>query len=272
VTFTAAATGCRNANPLYEFWMRATSSPGWTMVQGYSTTTTFAWNTNGLAGGYYLSVWAKDSAIATANFDANATTLYSVKPPSCASVTLSPAPGSPQNAGTKVVFTAQAVNCPDPPVYEFWMRAASSSSWRAVQAYSTNNTFTWDTSGAVGGYYISVWAKDTASPTPNFDANATVPYAVNSTACTAVTLSQSPTVMGQFVASASGCGNPGALYEFWARPASSNTWTVVCPYSSTNGCTVSFSPGSYYISVWAKDAASGTSTFDVNATVTYVQH
>ena len=59
VTFTAAASGC--AHPLYQFWILV---PGhaWQVVQPYSASATFNWNTSGLAGGSYLyTVWARDS-------------------------------------------------------------------------------------------------------------------------------------------------------------------------------------------------------------------
>jgi photosystem II stability/assembly factor-like uncharacterized protein len=67
VAITASATGCPNA--LYEFWMLA---PGgtWTLVQAYSTTATFTWNTAGTAAGSYrFSVWARDAS-SSASYDA----------------------------------------------------------------------------------------------------------------------------------------------------------------------------------------------------------
>jgi putative pyrroloquinoline-quinone binding quinoprotein len=60
ITISASASGC--ANPRYEFWILA---PGgsWTIMQPYSSTATFNWNTTGLAdGGYEYSVWARDTS------------------------------------------------------------------------------------------------------------------------------------------------------------------------------------------------------------------
>jgi hypothetical protein len=60
VTITGAAAGC--PNPLYEFWLL---SPGgaWTLVQPYSSRTTFDWTTAGKASGSYrFSVWARDAS------------------------------------------------------------------------------------------------------------------------------------------------------------------------------------------------------------------
>jgi hypothetical protein len=62
VTITGAASGCTSANPRYEFWMRAASQSYWQLVQGYSTTAAYDWNSTGaLAGTVYFGVWVKDA-------------------------------------------------------------------------------------------------------------------------------------------------------------------------------------------------------------------
>lgn len=83
VTFTAVAAGC--PNPLYEFWVLAPASITWTAVQSYSSTATFAWNTNGQAAGtYHVSVWARDAASPGINtnslgsYDAFVATVYTL--------------------------------------------------------------------------------------------------------------------------------------------------------------------------------------------------
>jgi len=61
VTFTATASGCPNASPLYQFWVLA---PGgsWTIAQPYSTSNTFTWSTAGKpTGTYYVAVWVRDA-------------------------------------------------------------------------------------------------------------------------------------------------------------------------------------------------------------------
>jgi hypothetical protein len=60
-TITITATSATCTHPMYQFWIKA---PGgsWTIMQAYSTMTTFSWNTTGLpAGTYDWSVWVKDS-------------------------------------------------------------------------------------------------------------------------------------------------------------------------------------------------------------------
>ena len=51
VAFTAAASGGSGSYE-YRFWLLTGST--WTMVQDYSTSATWNWNTAGVAPGYYL--------------------------------------------------------------------------------------------------------------------------------------------------------------------------------------------------------------------------
>jgi hypothetical protein len=61
VIVTAHAAGC--ANPLYHFSVLAPGATSYTVVQGYSSSASFTWNTTGLAPGIYrFSVWARDAA------------------------------------------------------------------------------------------------------------------------------------------------------------------------------------------------------------------
>jgi hypothetical protein len=66
VAFTAVAAGCTNPNPLYEFWFLDGST--WRVVQGWSTTATWTWNTTGApAGTQHFGVWVRDAASAGVN-------------------------------------------------------------------------------------------------------------------------------------------------------------------------------------------------------------
>jgi hypothetical protein len=62
VTITASATGC--SNPRFEIWILP---PGgtWTLLQGYTGSGTYMWNTSGYATGTYtFSIWARDASSA----------------------------------------------------------------------------------------------------------------------------------------------------------------------------------------------------------------
>lgn len=161
--FVAAAAGCSGSTPLYEFWRRPATSATWTMIRSYATAGSVTWDTSGVSGMFYLSVWAKDSNSATTTFDANATTAYTVNPASCASVAMGATP-----ATGAVTFTATAAGCSNPnPQFEFWILAGSS--WQVVQPWSTGTSWTWSTAGvAPGTYHFGVWVRDAASPGVNF--------------------------------------------------------------------------------------------------------
>src|SRR5439155_23242658 len=50
ITITAAAGGC--TSPQYQFWVHAPTG-SWALAQNYSSSSTFTWNTPGLASGTY---------------------------------------------------------------------------------------------------------------------------------------------------------------------------------------------------------------------------
>jgi len=78
-------------------------------------------------------------------------------------------PASPQAPGASVKFTATATGCPNPN-YQFWLQPPGGA-WSIVQAYSTSNSWTWNTSGlAAGTYTLDVYTRD-ASSAASFDAH-----------------------------------------------------------------------------------------------------
>ncbi len=164
-TFTATASGC--PKPLYEFWARWQGYSTWQLLQGYSTSNVYHWNSTGAAPGTeYVGVWAKDSSSPTGTFDANLSIPYSVTTPACGSVTVAATPTSVMHGSGTVTITGAASGCTNAnPLYEFWMRPASLSTWQLVQGYSTSATYDWNSTGAAAGtVYFGVWAKDAGSP------------------------------------------------------------------------------------------------------------
>lgn len=78
VTVTAAATGC-STSPRYEFWLRPASSGTWQLVQAYSTSSTYDWNSTGAAvGTVYLGVHVRDANSTNPNGDSVANTPVTV--------------------------------------------------------------------------------------------------------------------------------------------------------------------------------------------------
>ena len=282
VQFSATSPKC--PNPRYQFWILAPgAASAWTVAQAYSGSATFTWNTTGKrAGTYHVGVWAKDVSSSGANCssigcnDAYTSVPYTVNPAPCTSVTESAAPPSPSTSGIQVTFTAAASGCPS-VLYAFWARWQGDSNWYLLQDYSTTNVYKWNSTGAAPGTeYIGVWAKDASSLTDTFDANASIPYSVTTPSCASVTASAAPATVvhgsGTHVAitsSASGCSNPGQLYEFWLRTTTTD-WQLVQAYSTTatyDWNTTGAPIITVYIGVWARDAKSPTGTFDANVSV-----
>jgi len=269
----AASATCAHASPLYEFWMRVGGTGAWQLLQPYSTSTTYNWNSAGAAAGTVsFWVWVRDTSSAgtnrssQGNYDAQATLPYSVTTPSCGSVSISASPTSPQVSGTQVTFTAVASGCASPnPLYKFVMRPASQSTWQVVQTYSASPTYKWNSTGAaMGSVYFGVWVKDANSPGV-YDAVASTPFVINTASCGSVTISAlpaSPIAHGTgaqviFTAVAAGCTNPSPLYEFWFLDGSS--WRVVQGWSTTATWTWNTSgapAATQHFGVWIRDAAS----------------
>src|SRR5438045_5376542 len=113
MTSTATTRGC--PTPQYRFWI---SPPGqlWSIVQDYSTTSTYAWTTTGAAGTYRLEVDVRDQTSSTA-YDTVSNLSYTLV--QCSSARITADKPSPQPAGTTVVLTGAAI-CAGTPEYRFW--------------------------------------------------------------------------------------------------------------------------------------------------------
>ena len=272
VAITGTASGC--PSPLYEFWILTPGSTIWQLVQGYSASATYSWNTSGLAAGAYsFSVWARDShstggsGDSLGRWDAYKAFQYALLTP-CSAVSVRFNPTS-SVAGTTVAVTGTASGCPN-PLYGFWILPPSSSTWQLAQAYSPNATFSWSTLGrAPGTYRFTVWVRDASSPGTagdslgRWDAYIAAPYILTSTPCTAVSVAFSPTagaIIGATVTvtgTAAGCPNP--RYEFWILPPGATTWQLAQAYSTSAGFnwnTTGRAAGTYRFSVWARDQSS----------------
>jgi len=263
VTLTGAALGC--PNPLYQWWILAPGG-GWTVAHAYSSSATFTWATAGLpAGAYHYSVWARDAS-SLSSYDAYAPgAAYTLTPTSCASVTASAVPASPQPAGTGITIAGAAAGCPNPR-YEFWMLGQGSHTWQLVQGYSAGATYSWNSTGALAGTtQFSVWARDASSPAA-YDAYGNTPYTVTTPSCASVTASAVPisvahggTTHVTITGVAAGCTNANPRYEFWMRPASSPTWQLVQGYTTMatyDWNSTGAAAGTVYFAVWVRDASS----------------
>lgn len=264
VTVWAVASGCPNPNPLYQFWLLP---PGgtWSVVQTYSTSSSYSWPTASLAAGTYeFSVWARDSA-STLSYDSYHTLLYTLT--QCTAVSLSSAPSTGSMHGTTVTINAQLPAVCSHPLYRFWILGpASGGAWTMVQDYSSVSYYSWATSSTqtTGTYRFSVWLRDTTSSAA-YDSYDASEYFDLTPGCPSVSESVQPpggapggTVV-TISASSPDCLNP--LFEFWILgPANGGVWTLAQPYSTSSTYNWSTSSGQttghYRLSVWVRDASS----------------
>jgi hypothetical protein len=272
VTFSATASGC--PSPLYQFWVQAPGGP-WTILRAYSAANSATWNTTGLAAGTYsFDAWVKQTGSGAGSFEAHLSpnptyTLQNPSAPPCTSVTWSaPSPASPQAPGTPITFNASASGCPN-PLYQFWVQPPGGS-WTTLQAYSSANSVSWNTTGlATGIYSFDAWVKQSGSGSSSFEAhlspNPTYTLQTGSP-CTSVTWNapsptspQPPGTSVTFSAGASGCPNP--VYQFWVQPPG-GAWTILKAYSSASSVawnTTGLPAGTYSFDAWAKQSGSTAS-------------
>jgi hypothetical protein len=284
VTFAASSNGDAESDggstcfsPQYAFYAELPDG-SWTTLQGYSSTSSYAWTGGPVVGSYNIEVWVKD-ANSTKEYDTYTDFTYTLTtggaPSVCTSVTVTPSPGSPQSVGTSVLLTASSTSCPNPN-YAFYDHLPDGT-WSTLRAYSTNPSYTWTSGPESGTYDIEVWAVD-ASSTKQFDTYTDVSYTLTAgtpppTVCTSVSLLPSPAgpqVLGTTVAlnaTSSSCPNPN--YAFFAH-LPDGTWSTLQSYSTNASYSWTSGPedGVYDIEVWVVDASS-SKEFDTYTDVSY---
>jgi streptogramin lyase len=270
VNFTATSIGC--PAPLYQWFVRDAAG-NWTIVPGHDfahSSTTFAWNTTGLADGtYQVGVWAKQTGSSN-SYDAFAFVTYTLTITHCTAVNLGTSIASPQATGAAITLTPTVTGCASPQ-YRFYVRDAAGT-WHIQQDFGVGTTYTWNSSStpvnttAAGTFLLGVWAKQTGS-TNSYDAFAFITFSLTSgTTCTVniaadKTSPQALTTTVTWTAMASNCPNTPLKYQFWVNPPN-GTWGIVQPFSTTTtfawtGATA----GTYQVGVWVKQANS-TASYD----------
>jgi cell wall-associated protease len=168
ITFTATALGCNT--PDYRFFIAPPSTGVFGEVQAFGPTTTFAWNTAGLAPGpYQVGVWSRQRG-STASYEAFAFITFQLQRASapCTVLDLNTNPQGqlPPKGSTYTIFASAGSGCLS-PVYQFYLRSPGSSTFVVVQAYSPSAQFNFATSAASqGAYTVLVLSEDVTSPGP----------------------------------------------------------------------------------------------------------
>lgn len=161
VTINGAATCSPTGQAAeYQYLVRDTAKK-WQVVQPWTASDSFDWNTAGLpAGDYVIQVWTRAQGSSADWEGASSSMLYSLSSGSCPSVTSSQSPPPPRPAGTLVTLTGYAT-CQGgvSPEYIFLYRGLDGK-WVVIQDYSPSSTASWNTTGlAAGTYYTQVWAR-----------------------------------------------------------------------------------------------------------------
>lgn len=98
------------------------------------------------------------------------------------STELSATPTSPQPEGSAISFTAQASGGSGNYEYEFSLNGpATGDTWVIQQAYSSNNTWLWDSNGDLGANTIRVHSREIGSANA-LDGSASMSYDISSNA------------------------------------------------------------------------------------------
>jgi hypothetical protein len=183
VSFNAAASG-GTGNYEYQFWLKDTSG-AYTLVQPFSSSTTWNWSTFGLpAGAYTIAVQARSAGSSSASgFDVeNIMNFFiiagvaSTNPATAVNITENPV--SPQAIGTPITFTGTASGGSGFYEYQFWLKDTSGT-YTLVRPFSTNQDWVWDTTGALAGTYtIAVQARSVGTSPGGFNVEATRSYVI----------------------------------------------------------------------------------------------
>lgn len=162
VTFTSEASGGLGC---YEYQFTLKSGTTTVIMQPYSKSDTWVWDTSKAAPGtYFISVAARSFG-STATHEVLMTKGYTISAQQVTGATLMPDISTQPEAGTPVTFTSEANGGSGSYEYQFWLKSGPSQT--IVQGYSSANTWTWDTKdNAAGTYYVIVHVRNADSTAP----------------------------------------------------------------------------------------------------------
>jgi len=240
ITWTAEASDFEGDQLYYRFFLNGQAVAEW------SESNEWIWNTAAApAGNYQVEVQVRDGKHAgPESFDDSRTAQFAIVAPNQvpALISFSPDKASPQDAGTTVIWSAEAADPEgDSILYRFFLNGQPVGDWTA------ENQWKWDAAQA-GEYQVEVQVRDGKHAGPeSFDDSSTESFiisaiapeeaepevvaAVNQTPAV-VSLSPDPTgpqEIGSIVtwtASASDPENDPVLYQFLLNGSPVTAWTV----------------------------------------------
>ncbi len=270
ITFTATGSGGSGS---YQYQFKVFDGGAWQVVQDYSSTATWTWDTAGkTATTYPVNVLIRNAG-STAASEGTAVINYVLTAPPSPSVKLAATPASPQVPGTQVTFTATGSG--GSGSYEYAFQIYEGGAWQTLQDYSGVNTWTWDTTGKVYTTYSVRTLIRNAGSTAASQAIASLSYVLSAPPKPTVTLvvsPASPQVAGtQVTLTATGKGGSGS-YEYSFEVLEAGAWKSYQGYSSVNTWTwdTTGKPiGTYSIRVAVRNAGSGVAA-EGTASASYV--
>ncbi|QDU99039.1 hypothetical protein [Lignipirellula cremea] len=259
IEFTADGVG-GSGEYEYRFWMRSASG-SWSVVQGYSTDSHWQWDTTDLPSSrYFVQVDVRSQGSILSREAAQVIEhLVTDVPPVTGVNLISNAPSGPIRPGTNIQFQALAAGGAASPEYRFWLHSESTS-WQLVRDYSTDSTWSWDTSAAKWEtYWVQVDARSEGS-SESQEASAVISSVIISPPTSLQLVSDQPrsihpgTILSLNVQATGGAGEQE--YRYWLR-SKSGSWQVVRNYStdpSWNWDTSGASNEIYYVQVDVRTA------------------
>ncbi len=276
ITWTGSAS-CALPNPEYAFMVQP---PGgsYGLVQAYSASNTFAWDTTGLAlGTYDWQVWVREAGSSTSPETYGYRAFVIRGQDECSSVTASAAPSGSSAVGTTVTINALG-NCGTATATYAIAHKEPGGSWHSERAYSTSAAYAWNTStAAIGQHQFQIFALAQGS-TASYESYTNLFYTITAGTpgvCSSTSSLPSPTnpvTVGTAVSitSTASCGASTATYAI-AHRAPGGSWHSQRGYSTSavySWDTTGEPVGQHQFQVFVR-AQGSTASYDAYSNVFY---
>jgi hypothetical protein len=282
ITFTAGSAGGTTPHQ-YKWRVSSTGGSTYTTAQDWSTNASFVWTPNTAIADARVSVWVRNSGVTADTPQAQAAVSYVITDPATGPLVLNSIASdlaSPQQTGTIVTFTANAIGGTAPYQYKWWL--FDGSSWTVTQNWSTSNTLAWTPTAASSAYRIAVWVRNAGNNSDTYEnanSNGSIGYTVTPGAAplsiTSLTPNvPSPQLTGTAITFTAAAAGGTAPYQFKWRVSTNggSTFTTAQDWSSIS--TVTWTPAGAVadarITVWARNSGNTTDAPQAQATVAYV--
>jgi len=268
----------------YQFWFN--DGVAWSLVQDYSSSEIWSWDTTGLTPGTYaVQVNVRSAGSTFLPYEASTSLNYVLtapNPPASAasSAILLSSLTSPQLPGPTVTFVGSAQGGSGAYEYQYWLN--NGSTWNMVQDYSATNMWDWNTTGlAAGTYAVQINVRNAGSSALPYEAaknvafvlSATPPPAATGAELTALPASPMPGGTTSVTFTGTGFGGSGSYeYQFWFNDGT--TWILLQDYSTANAAAwdpTTVPDGTYQFQVNVRSAGSTVRPYEAAQVITYVK-